>query len=120
MWKEEKQISKTVFLAGHGALPQGMAAKGPYEYLAVVVEIDRKYGVIVDVQCTLVTDLANNIVRRVLKGYCLRDGIDGVINEIIDVYNGAARNAIIACLKDIGREYSRLEDCKTVSFGRRY
>lgn len=119
MWKGENNISKTVFLAGHGALPQGMAAKGLYEHLAVVVEIDRQHGVIVDAQCTLVTDLANNIVRRVLIGHCLNDGIDGIINEIIDVYNGAARNAIIACFKDLGREFNKFNDGKTVSCGKR-
>ncbi|ATW25126.1 DUF3870 domain-containing protein [Candidatus Formimonas warabiya] len=103
----EQIRARTVFLAGHAALPQGMAAKGPFDHLAVVVEIDRKYGVIVNAQCTLITDLANDIVHHCLVGFCLADGVDILISEIMDTYHGAAKNAIIASLKDLYREYNK-------------
>lgn len=82
-----------------------MAAKGVYDHLAIVTEVDCKHGVIVSVQCTLITDLANNVINNILKGYCLQDGIDPLISEVVDVYRGAAKNAIIASLKDLYREY---------------
>jgi phage gp29-like protein len=91
-------------------LPQGMAAKGLYDHLAIVAEIDRKHGVIVNAQCTLITNLANNAINNVLKGYCLQDGIDPLISEVIDFYHGAARNAIIASLKDLYREYLKFTE----------
>ncbi|KJS21728.1 MAG: ornithine cyclodeaminase [Clostridiaceae bacterium BRH_c20a] len=97
--------TKTVFLAGHAALPQGMAAKGPYEHLAVVVEIDSKYGVIINAECTLITDLAINFLHDCLVGCCMEDGVDAIISEIINTYHGAAKNAIIASLKDLNRAY---------------
>lgn len=98
---------RTVFLAGHAALPQGMAAKGPFNHLAVVVEVDKKHGVIVNAQCTLITDLANNMVHKCLVGFCMENGVDELISEVIDTYHGAARNAIIAALKDLYREYNK-------------
>jgi len=94
-------------LAGHAALPQGMAAKGPYDHLAIVVEIDKKYGVIIDAKVTLITDVAINFIRNCLLGCSLAEGIDEIISEINDTYYGAAKNAIIAALKDLHREYTK-------------
>lgn len=98
-------MAKTVFLAGHGKLPQGMAAKGPFEHMAVVVEVDEKHGVILNAQCTLVTDLARTVIEDILKGYSLKDGVEEIIAEVKEVYHGAAKNAIIASIKDLSREY---------------
>lgn len=106
------EIAKTIFLAGHGKLPQGMAAKGPFDHMAIVVEVDEKYGVILNAQCTLVTDLAKNVVADILKGHSLRDGVEDIISEIKKVYHGAARNAIIASLKDLGRVYQKYQEQK--------
>jgi len=100
-------MGRTIFLAGHAALPQGMAAKGLYDHLAIVAEVDKKYGVVVNVQCTLVTALANEIVQNTIRGYCLKDGIEELIKDMSNIYRGAARNAIIAALKDLDREYTR-------------
>lgn len=97
--------TKTVVLVGHAAFPQGMAAKGVYDHLSIVTEIDRVHGVVVNVECNMITDLANNFINNLLKGYCLEDGIDPLISEVISMYRGAARNAIIASLKDLDRKY---------------
>ncbi|MEL7565693.1 MAG: DUF3870 domain-containing protein [Dehalobacterium sp.] len=97
--------TKTVVLIGHAAFPQGMAAKGLYDHLSIVTEIDRVHGVVVNVECNLITNLANNFIYNLLKGYSLEDGVDSLISEVISTYHGAARNAIIASLKDLERKY---------------
>lgn len=99
------EIAKTICLAGHGKLPQGMAAKGPFEHMAVVVEVDEKYGVVLNAECTLITGIARNVIEDILKGYSLKDGVEEIIAEVKRVYHGAARNAIIASIKDLSREY---------------
>jgi hypothetical protein len=101
---------KTVILVGHAAFPQGMAAKGLYDHLSIVAEVDRVYGVIVDVECNLITDLANGFVRNLLQGYCLKDGIDDLVSEVFSSYRGAAKNAIIAAIKDLHREFIRYNE----------
>ncbi|SFH02555.1 protein of unknown function [Desulfotomaculum arcticum] len=110
--KGEGTISRTVFLAGHAVLPQGMAAKGLYEHIAIVVEIDKRYGVVIDARCTLVTDLANKVVQDLLRGYCIHDGVEEAIANVIERYHGAAKNAIIAALKDLYREYIKYKNTK--------
>ncbi|MGM9956202.1 MAG: DUF3870 domain-containing protein, partial [Peribacillus sp.] len=46
----------TYFIAGHAKLPQGMAARNLYDSITITVELDLKYGVIVDASCTLATE----------------------------------------------------------------
>lgn len=82
-----------------------MAAKGVYGTLAIVAEVDRKYGVIVQASCTLVTPQAQEYIRRILVGHSLLEGIEEPIREIKEYYHGAAQNALIAALKDLYRTY---------------
>ncbi len=98
-------MERTIFVAGHASLPQGMAAKGIYGTLAIVVEVDKRYGVIVQASCTLVTQQAQEYIRSILVGYCLRDGVEELIKEVKERYHGAAQNALIAALKDLHRTY---------------
>ena len=96
---------QTILLIGHAALPQGMAAKSAFNHLALAVEIEGKYGVIIKVSVTLVTDVSADFVSRVLIGRSLFDGIDNIIDEFKMYYRGAALNAIIAALKDLNRAF---------------
>ena len=99
---------QTIMLIGHAALPQGMAARSTYDYLALTVEIEPKYGVIVRAAATLVTELASDFVTRVLVGRSLYDGIEDIIDEFKMYYRGAALSAIIAALKDLNRAFLAL------------
>lgn len=99
---------KTIMIVGHSNLPQGMAAKSLFGTFAIVTEVDKKYGVIVKVSCTLVTQQAQDFLAQILVGSSLNDGLEGVYTEIKSVYHGAAQNAIIAALKDLHRIYLTL------------
>jgi hypothetical protein len=96
------------FIAGHGKLPAGSAAKTEYDTLALTVEIEMKYDVILDVECTLSTQLGRNFVSDLLRGHSLRDGIDDMILSIKRHYHGAVTSALIAALKDVATEYERI------------
>lgn len=104
-FEEVLKISRTIFLAGHAALPQGMAARSSFSHLALVVKIDPKYSVIVEAACTLVTGPAEQHIREILIGRSLREGIEDIIEELKATYRGAGINAIIAALKDLYRTY---------------
>lgn len=95
----------TIFLAGHAKLPSGMAARNIYETLTITVEIDKKYGVIVDASCTLATDHGRDYIRRLLKGYCLQEGIDYPLEQMKQGYLGKATNALIAAFKDLYKQF---------------
>ncbi|QSO45547.1 DUF3870 domain-containing protein [Alicyclobacillus mengziensis] len=101
-------LVQRAFIAGHGKLPSGSAAKAAYDTLALVVEIEMKHAVILSVECTLATELGRTFVSNLLRGCSLKDGVDGMIDDIKLSYHGAAKGALIAALKDLETEYERL------------
>ncbi|WLR52032.1 DUF3870 domain-containing protein [Bacillus tianshenii] len=100
---------KTIFIAGHARLPQGMAAKSMFETLTVTAEIDCKYGVIIDASCTLATLHGREYIGRLLKGISLKDGIEEATKYIQHYYRGKATNAIIAALKDLHFQFQQMK-----------
>lgn len=100
---------KTIFIAGHARLPQGMAAKSVFDTLTITAEIDRKYGVIVEASCTLATEHGSDFIGRILKGVSLKDGVEGVIEEIETYYRGKATNALVAALKDLDLHFHQIK-----------
>ncbi|MBN6887350.1 uncharacterized protein DUF3870 [Cytobacillus horneckiae] len=91
----------TYFIAGHAKLPQGMAARSLYDSITITLELDFKYGVIVDASCTLATDHGKEYIRQLLRGYSLNDGIEEIIGKIKQHYRGKAGQAIQAAIKDV-------------------
>jgi len=96
---------KTYFLAGHSRLPQGMAAQSVFDSLTITVEVDKKYGVIIESSCTLATDHGKAYVQQILKGHSLQDGIDDILDALKIGYRGKAVNALIAAVKDLYGQY---------------
>ncbi|WHY76596.1 DUF3870 domain-containing protein [Neobacillus sp. WH10] len=96
---------KTYFLAGHSRLPQGMAAQSVFDSLTITVEVDKKYGVIIESSCTLATDHGKAYVQQILKGHSLQDGIDDILDALREGYRGKAVNALIAAVKDLYGQY---------------
>ena len=82
---------KTLFIAGHARLPQGMAATSVFETLTITAEIDRKYGVILEASCTLATEHGRQFIGRLLKGVSINDGVDEAIAAIHKYYHGRER-----------------------------
>ncbi|WP_264739063.1 DUF3870 domain-containing protein [Cytobacillus firmus] len=95
----------TYFIAGHAKLPQGMAARNLYDSITITLELDFKYGVIVDSSCTLATDHGREYIRQLLRGYCLGDGVEELIEKVQRHYRGKAGQAIQAALKDVYLQY---------------
>ncbi|KAA9028361.1 DUF3870 domain-containing protein [Niallia endozanthoxylica] len=100
---------KTIFIAGHARLPQGMAAKSVFETLTITAEIDKKYGVVLEASCTLATEHGREFIGRLLKGISLNDGVDEAIEAIQTYYRGKATNALIAALKDLDTHFQQIK-----------
>lgn len=97
--------NNTIFIAGYARLPQGMAAKTLFDSMTITAEVEVKYGVILGVDCTLVTELGRNYLSSLLRGHSLNDGVDGLIAKISRHYKGKAASALIAALKDLDNQY---------------
>ena len=100
---------KTIFIAGHARLPQGMAAKSVFETLTITAEIDSKYGVILEASCTLATEHGRQFIGQLLKGISLQDGVDEAVEVIQTYYRGRATNALIAALKDLDTHFQQMK-----------
>lgn len=98
-------LGNTIFIAGYARLPQGMAAKTLFESMTITAEVETKYGVILAVDCTLVTELGRNYIRSLLRGHSLNDGVDALITKVTYHYKGKAASALIAALKDLDSQY---------------
>ena len=72
---------KTIFIAGHARLPQGMAAKTVFETLTITAEVDVKYGVVLEASCTLATEHGREFIDRLLRGTSLKDSVDDAVDE---------------------------------------
>lgn len=104
----------TYFLAGHAKLPQGMAARNLYDSITITLELDLKYGVIVDASCTLATEHGREYIRQLLRGYSLRDGVEDILAKVKQHYRGKAGQAIQAALKDVFLQYEK-EQCLSMN-----
>ncbi|PIC63119.1 hypothetical protein CSV79_13270 [Sporosarcina sp. P13] len=100
--------SKTMFIAGHAKLPQGMAAKNVFDSLSITAEVDIKYGVILQASCTLATEHGRDIVGNLLKGFSLKDEITEATECIQNYYKGKASKSLVATLKDLEQHYCQL------------
>lgn len=100
---------RTVFIAGHARLPQGMAAKSVFETLTITAEVDVKYGVILEASCTLATEHGRAFIGQLLKGISLNDGVHEAIEAIQVYYRGKATNALIAALKDLDVHFQQMK-----------
>ncbi|MBL3643884.1 DUF3870 domain-containing protein [Bacillus sp. RHFB] len=100
---------KTIFIAGHARLPQGMAAKSVFETLTITAEVDAKYGVVLEASCTLATEHGREFIGRLLKGISLNDGVDEAIESITSYYRGKAANALVASLKDLDLHFQQIK-----------
>lgn len=95
----------TYLIAGHARLPAGMAAKNLYDTLTITAEVDGKYGVIVKASCTLATEQGRMYIASLLRGYSLKDGIEGLLAQLDSNYFGKANAAIESALKDLYKQY---------------
>ncbi|HLR65592.1 DUF3870 domain-containing protein [Virgibacillus alimentarius] len=97
--------SKTIFIAGHARLPQGMAAKSMFETLSITAEVDIKYGVILKASCTLATEQGRNFIGELLRGFSLNEGTAEASECIQNHYRGKASKTLVAALKDLEQHY---------------
>ncbi|MDS9471456.1 DUF3870 domain-containing protein [Sporosarcina pasteurii] len=100
---------KTMFIAGHARLPQGMAAKNVFDSLTITAEVDIKYGVIIEASCTLATDQGRDFIGELLKGFSLNEGVAEASECIQNYYKGKATKTLVAALKDLEQHYQQLK-----------
>ncbi len=97
--------SNAILLSGYAKLPTNITAEAVYNTLVVAVLIDKRSGVIIEAEASMVTELSKHFVAELLKGYNLSDGPDGLIALFEDSYLGNAKKALETAIRTIFVKY---------------
>ena len=65
---ERTQDRNTVLLSGYAKLPTNTTAENVYQMLAVAVLFDKRSGIIVEAEASMVTSIARSFISRLLVG----------------------------------------------------
>lgn len=95
----------TYLIAGHSLLEQGLDSN---ESIMITLELDYDDGVIIDAVCTLESKKEREKIQKLMRGYCLRKGIDGLVEKIQSCFNGAVGQAIQSALLDAFSQFENV------------
>jgi hypothetical protein len=99
---------ETIFISSHVKLPANTTSQEIYKFLAIAVEVDRRTGIIMRVELSLITELGRAFVSRIASGYNRNDGVDGLIEKLRTRYFGYSRKAIETGFKLIFCKYEEI------------
>lgn len=100
-----KKKGETIMVSGYAPAPRGTAFQSLYGYLGVIMLVDVETDVIVDVEFTFITSLANSFFSQVLQGIDLKTDINELSNTIRSKCWAPSTEALVACVKIAIRRY---------------
>ena len=95
----------TVLLSGYAKLPTSTTVEAAYHILVVAVLFDKRTGVIVEAEASMVTDLTKRFITRLLVGYNLNDGPDDPMEVFENYYYGNTKKALETALRSVFIKY---------------
>jgi hypothetical protein len=95
----------TVLVTGYAPSPHGTAMHSVFKFAGVVLEIDTQTDKIVNAEFTFVTSLARDFIARIIQGYNLNDGLEGLFDRIRAHYWAPSTQAVMACIKVAVQRY---------------
>ena len=98
-------VRNTVLLSGYAKLPNNTTAENVYTTLAVAVLFDRRSGIILEAEASLVTSIAKKFISGLLVGYNLNEGPDALMEEFEAYYHGNAKRALETAMRMIFSKY---------------
>lgn len=96
-----------LFITGYAKLPQGITATELYRVIAVGLIVDRQSGEILDADCSLVTRVARDFVKKLIIGKDLKE-IEEIQREFSKKYYGSAKKALISALRTCNEKYNQI------------
>lgn len=99
------QDRNTILLSGYAKLPANITAEAVYNVMAVAVCFDRRNGIIINAEASMVTELAKKFIFELLVGYNLNDGPEDLMESFEEFYYGNAKRAIETALRMVFSKY---------------
>ena len=100
-----EQRWNTVLLSGYAKLPANTTIEVAYHILVVTVLFDKRTGVIVDAEASMITELTKNFVKKLLIGYNLNDGPEELMEVFENFYYGNAKKALETAIRSLFIKY---------------
>ena len=100
----------SVLISGYAKLPSSTTAETVYSQLVVAVIFDRRSGVILEAEASLVTQLAKRFVSELLVGYNLNDGPEALLRFFAEHYHGSFKKALETAIKAVFTRYQEYLD----------
>jgi hypothetical protein len=98
-------VEKTVLVSGYAQAPRGTGMSETMTWIGVVLEVDCASHSIVAADATFVTELARDFFRRLVAGYKLTDGLDGLIGLVEKKVHTPSKNALQVALQAAFQRY---------------
>lgn len=97
--------AKSVLVSGYAQAPRGTGMSESLTWIGVVLEIDCATHRIVAAEGTFITALARDFFSRHVAGYCLIDGLAGLLEIIDRHYNTPSQQALKVALQSAFQRY---------------
>ncbi len=94
-----------VLLSGYAKLPTNTTAETVYQLLAVAVLFDKRSGIILEAEASMVTSIARRFISQLLEGYNLNDGPEPLMETFEEYYHGNAKKALETAMRMVFGKY---------------
>ena len=101
----EAHQRNTILISGYAKLPSSTTAEVIYDILVVAALFDNRTGTIVEVEASMVTELAKRYISNLMVGYNLNDGPEGLIEIFEEYYHGNAKKALETAIRSLFSKY---------------
>ena len=93
----KREELSTIFVTGYAQAPKGTRLFDAGHTIGVMLEIEKKTHIIVNADCTFVTDLARDYFKRLIVGYNLLDDIETIIELVkVHIFIPSTQSMIVA------------------------
>ena len=99
------QDKNTVLLSGYAKLPTNTTAETVYQFLAIAILFDKRSGIILEAEASMVTHIARKFIAQLLIGYNLNDGPDELMETFEEYYHGNAKRALETAMRMVFAKY---------------
>ncbi len=95
----------TVLISGYAKLPNNITAEVVYDTLVLAILFDKRTGIVIEAEVSMVTELSKHFIKELLTGYNLNDGPDGLIRLFDLHYLGNAKKALETAVRMVCTKY---------------
>ena len=98
-----------ILLSGYAKPPANITAEAVYSTLVVAVLVDRRSGIILEAEASVVTELSKTFISDLLVGYNLNDGPEPLISLFEEFYFGSTKRALETALRMIFQRFQEYQ-----------